>query len=154
MGWLAMCFAAFCAAVLGQLVLLRLGVVGNSVVAFVGFGAVVGIALMTVLFHFYPFDIALSGTLLYAFICELHTFLFTFAFSSVSANLLVRFGIAPMNRAEIDDLYDDRCMIQDRIAGLRGIALITVVDGRIAPTANGRALAFLFNAARAFFMHH
>jgi hypothetical protein len=151
--WLAYVLLAFFASVLGQMLLLRLRLLGNSFYAFLITGIAIGLGLMPLLFNFYSANIALSGTLLYAFLCELFIFSFTFIYSSVSANLLMRLGHRPMGRAEIDSLYDDRDMTRQRIDGLIHSALVEEAEMTLRITAKGKVLARVFDNARRLFAH-
>ena len=140
-------------AIAAQALLLRLRPQFNSVYVFVVIGTVVGVCLLAILFHFFTFNVALTGALLYAFLCELHIFTFTFAYSSISANLLVRLRHRPMDRNEVDSLYANDKMIQERIDGLRQNGFVEFSGGNVQGTAKGKRLAAIFNAARRFFGH-
>lgn len=153
MTWLVWAFGGFVLAVLGQSLILRSTALRNGVVAFVAAGMPVGLALMAVLLPNYPRDRAWAGTLLYAFLCELWIFVFSATLSSVSANLMLHLRVCAMRRDEIDQLYDNRGMIQRRIGWLRRIGAAVEKNGRLMPTARGRRLASLFDTLLDFFGH-
>lgn len=153
MGWLGFVGLTFATAVLGQNALIRLGLLGNAFNAFLTVGGSLGVALVVLMFLSYPVNTAVSGTIVYALLCELFIFAFTFVHSSVSANLLVRLDRRPMDRAEIDGLYDDRGMIQQRIDGLVRTGLLQEREGSLRATAKGVVLARAFDIFRRLFGH-
>lgn len=153
MNWIFYVVAAVATAVLGQMLLLRLQLISNSVQGFLISGVGIGLCLIVAIFRNYPVNIAFAGTLLYAFLCELHIFIFTMAYSSVSANLLIRLRHRAMTQAEIDQLYDDRAMIRERLEGLRHTGLIEASGDAWSVTSKGLRLARLVNATQGVFGH-
>lgn len=153
MGWLGWALGAFIFSVFAQCMILRLTKLRNGMLAFVIAAFPLGLALIAVLSGAYPADPAWAGVLLYAFLCELWMFVFSLTFSSVSASLLLHLHMRPMRRDKIDQLYDNRAMIQRRISWLGLIHAAVEKDGRLVPTEKGRKLAGLFDALRGFFGH-
>ena len=89
--WLGLTWIYFFAACLVHAVFCRCSLPGNSVVKFLGAGSLTGLGLINHEFHLYGHGTrAVSSVILYAFICELYLFLFTFVGTSVSASLLFK----------------------------------------------------------------
>jgi hypothetical protein len=125
----------------------------NSVYAFLTTGTVAGIGLLAIAYFNLSFNVGLSAILIYAFLCELHIFIFTFAYSSISANLLVQLRRQAMDIDQIDNLYADDAMVRERIDVLQQNGFIDSSGDHIATTAKGRRFTAIFNAARQFFGH-
>jgi hypothetical protein len=153
MNWLSWTFAAFIFAILGQALLLRGGVLRNSLIAFVTTGAPFGFALMAVLLPGHSISQALAGILLYAFLCEFWIFVFSSIFSSISATLMLNLRAGAMCRHKIDRLFDNRQMIRRRISWLRHVGAAIEKNDVLTPSEKGRHLLRLFDALRAFFGH-
>ena len=151
--WLAAGIAGFGTALIGQSLLLRATALRNGMVAFLLAGLPIGLVLILMLARHAGRDETIAGVLLYAFLCELWMWIFSAAFSSVSANLLLHLRSKNLTYDDIDLAYDDRQMILRRIEWLEHIGAIQALDGQLVPTRRGRALASLFNAVRAFFGH-
>jgi hypothetical protein len=153
MGWLGWVLLSYGVAVLGQTAILRWRVLGNSMVAFLVCAIPVGSAIVGALFNLCPLTPALSGTLLYGFLCEVWMFAFSSTFSSVSASLMLHLRAGAMRRDEIDQLYDNASMIRRRIGWLQAIGAAEETNSRLEPTRRGRRMASAFNAVRGFFGH-
>ena len=153
MGWLAYVLGAACLAIICQSLLLRLRMIKNSLAAILMTGSILGGWLMAVLFHSYSAIVAVSGTVLYGFLCELYIFFYTFTLSSVAANLLARLRERPMTRAEIDQLYNAEAMVQNRIRRLCEARMVEETKGRLSATPKGQRLAAKFDSVRRFFGH-
>lgn len=154
MGWLFGSISAFALAILSQAVLLRWFGVRHGIVAFVCGGVVIGLLLVASLVWLWPLYGAIAGTLLYAFLCELWMFILSVTFSSVAASLLMHLRMRPIALDDINRLFDDRVMIQNRIGWLTNIGAAVLHDGTLTATGAGKKLASLFNAFRSFFGHH
>lgn len=153
MAWLGYAFITFVVAVLSQAIVTRVGLLGNAFNSFMAVGGCLGVALMVQMFRYHTIDIAVAATLTYGLLCELFIFTFTFVGSTVSANLLIRISRRPMNRDEIDGLYDDREMIKQRIEGLINARLLAEQNGSLSVTARGAAITKGFYAAQRLFSH-
>lgn len=151
--WLLNVFGALAVAILGQYLLRRLELMRNPLAAFLLSGTVLGVWLMAVLYHGTTPTVMTTGTLLYALLCELYIFLFTFAYSSVSANLLVRLRGRILQRDVIDHLYESDAMVTQRVRGLIEVGLLTDTDGSIVATPRGKTVATIFATVRRFFGH-
>ncbi len=153
MGWLGLAIVAFGLALVGQTVLIRYFRRRHAIVAFVFAGIPIGLVLMIVLFSVWPSDRSISGTLLYAFLCELWMFILSVTFSSFAATLMMLLRRRPLTLDEINRLSDHRVIIQDRMTWLADIGAAVKHDGQLSPTGGGRKLAGIFNACRSFFGH-
>lgn len=151
--WLLTVPSAFVASILGQYLLRRTRLVRSPLLAFLLSGTLVGIWLIAVFHYMDTPTIAIAGTLLYAFLCELYIFLFSFAYSSISANLLVRLQDHPLERDAIDRLYDSNAMVARRVRDLIEVDFLTSENGSIVATPKGKMVAAVFVAVRRFFGH-
>ena len=125
----------------------------NSLYAFIFSGLVLGLGLIITLNYIFSNLAVMPSILLYAFLCELYIFLFTFASSSVSANLLVRLRGRSLERALIDRIYDSDQMITRRIDALAKNRLLERKDNIVIITSIGSRVVKLFNLLRHFFGH-
>lgn len=151
--WLLNVLGALVVAILGQYLLRRVQLVQNPLAAFLLSGTLLGLWLIAVLYHTDTPTIMVTGALLYAFLCEFYIFLFSFAYSSISANLLVRLQGHTLPRDVIDHLYDSEVMVTQRVQGLVQVGLLTEVDRSIVATPKGKKVAAVFAAVRHFFGH-
>jgi hypothetical protein len=94
-----------------------------------------------------------AAALLYAFCCELYIFLFTFAMSSITANLVARLSRCDMTDMDIEQLYDSRHMVATRLDRLIAVGLVTEHTGELRLTAEGRRMVRTFRRLRRFFRH-
>ena len=94
---------AFLTAVGCHAALLRLPLRGDSVTKFALAGGLVGLVLGLVVLALSPTLAGLAGLVLYAFVCEVYTFLFTLVGSSVSVQILLTLRGGPATAAELDD---------------------------------------------------
>lgn len=152
--WLILVLLSFFISISAQFLLLRSRKMSNPLKVFFLTGTLTGICLIAYTLSIFEFYITVSATFLYAFLCELYIFLFSFAYSSVSANLLVRLQGRSLEREVIDDLYDSDVMVTRRVEGLVRVGLLDHKKGIIIPTENGRMVAGIFNAFRRFFGHN
>ncbi len=94
-----------------------------------------------------------AGALVYAFCCELYIFLFTFAMSSITANLLGKLSRCDLTDADIEQLYDSRLMVATRLDRLIAVGLIIERPTGLQLTAKGARMVGTFNRLRGFFRH-
>ena len=154
MSWLIYPPAALAAAILAQALLLRVFRVRHGIVAFVCAGAAIGLVLIVTLATLWPLDATIAGTLAYAFLCELWMFILSVSFSSVAASLMMHLRLRPIALEEINHLYNDRVMVQNRIGWLTDIGAATTKESKLVATGGGQKMAALFDAFRSFFGHH
>lgn len=154
MGWLGLPIIAFALAITSQTVLVRRLRRRHAIVAFVGAGIPIGLVLIVALFFSTrSTDMSISGTLIYAFLCELWMFTLSVTFSSFAAKLMMLLRQRPLTFEEIDRLSDHRTIILDRMNWLADIGAAVKQNDSLIPTGGGRKLARLFNASRSFFGH-
>ncbi len=154
MDWLGLAIIAFTLAIIGQTVLVRWLHRRHAIVAFVCAGVPIGLVLIVALFFSTrSIDTSTSGTLIYAFLCELWMFTLSVTFSSFAAKLMMLLRRGPLTFEEIDRLSDHRSIILDRMNWLAHIGAAIKQNDKLMPTGGGRKLARLFNACRSFFGH-
>src|SRR5436190_3813349 len=104
-------------AVVGHAILCRAPIPLNRVTRYLLVGGLVGVCLVWWLVFRYGVAApqAWAGAAVYAFCGELYVFLFTFAMSSVTANLLAKLSRHDMTDQEIEQLYDSRQMVATRL---------------------------------------
>lgn len=126
--WFIISLVSFILAIIFHAVLSRLVPSANRVFLFLILGTAVGsglIYLNHINYNFFSIETAASA-LLYAFLCELYLFLFTFALASISANLLQHMSIRSLSASEIDAIYDSRKMVLNRYNRLISNGLIVM----------------------------
>jgi hypothetical protein len=94
-----------------------------------------------------------AGAAVYAFCCELYVFLFTFAMSSVTANLIARLSRYDMTDSDIEKLYDSRHMVATRLDRLVTVGLIEDLPSGLQLTTEGTRMVRIFRWLRDFFRH-
>jgi hypothetical protein len=142
---------AFLAVVACHATLLRLPVRGDSVTKFALAGGLVGLVLGMLVLAQSPTLVGLAGLVLYAFACEVYTFLFTLVGSSVSVQILLTLRGGPASATQIDAAYATAGMVEGRIAKLQAIGLLDPATGKA--TERGRLVVRVFLALRRFFRH-
>src|SRR5262245_54257590 len=137
--WIAGVFLGLVVAVVGHAALCRTSLPLNVVTRFLIVGGVVGICLVWWLIGRYGAAApeTWAAALVYAFCCELYIFLFTFAMSSITANLLGRLSQSGMTDADIEQLYDSRHMVTTRLDRLVAVGLIQESSTGLCLTARG-----------------
>jgi len=117
--WLLIAPAFALAAVVLHSVLTRLPIPGNVVVRFVAAAAISGVTLtaFVVAVHL-PVDQAISVVLIYLLMCELYTFLFTFAMTSVSVGLLLALRSGSNSEGDLEERYNATAMVEARMTRL------------------------------------
>lgn len=137
----------------GLYVILSRWIVGNGVLKFVFCGTIAGVGL--VLRQWLSVDLSnlVPSVLLYAFICELFIFFIAFVGSSVSVSLLLMLKGRPLSQPEIDRLYADEAMVDERIRKLEMTDFLEKAADPRKLTAKGRVLLSVFRMFRRFFRH-
>jgi len=142
---------------LGSLVLhaaaCRLQLSADRVIRFLLVGGAMGLVLLLLMAHrhgLYALE-TVAALLLYGFLCELYLFLFTMTLSSISANLLVRLRSGDMTLPEIEQRYDSRKMVRDRLDRLEGTGFLRYDGGRILIAEKGARFLSVFRFLRRFF---
>ena len=132
----------------------------NRVKSFIALGIPFGIILIIVCIAKYGMlsPSAWAPVFLFAFLCELYLFLFTFALASISANLLSNMYSKPMSFKDIELLYDERQMVLMRFNRLISSGLIVLIsvghEGEgYAVTAKGEKLLKILEYLRNAFKH-
>jgi hypothetical protein len=144
-------FAAVCAA---HSVWSHAGRPRNRVRSFLLIGCPVGILLgLSLWMCAQPRIQILSSLLVYALICELYLFLFTLTISSVSANLLLALRRQALTEVELEEQYDSRKMVAQRLARLEALGLLGRNSDRLRPTLSGLRATARWSAFRRFFRH-
>jgi hypothetical protein len=142
-------------AVVGHAVLCRAPIPLNRVTRFLLVGGLVGVCLVWWLVYRYGVAApqAWAGAAVYAFCCELYVFLFTFAMSSVTANLLAKLSRHDMTDQEIEQLYDSRQMVATRLDRLVAVGLVDEGPGGLSLSPEGTRLVRTFRRVRGLFLH-
>jgi hypothetical protein len=142
-------------AVVGHAVLCRAPVPLNGVTRFLLVGGLVGVCLLWWLLYRYGVAApqAWAGAAVYAFCCELYVFLFTFAMSSVTANLLAKLSRHDMTDTDIEELYGSRHMVATRLDRLVAVGLVDEVPSGLSLTPEGARMVRIFRRLRGLFRH-
>jgi hypothetical protein len=151
---------------LGALLCLMMAVVGHAVVCrapmplnvvtrFLLIGGLLGICLVWWLLNRYGATApqTWAGAVVYAFCCELYIFLFTFAMSSITANLLAKLSRSDMSDADIERLYDSRHMVATRLDRLVAVGLVDERPTGLLLTTKGERMFRAFHRLRGLFRH-
>src|SRR6266511_2997788 len=135
--------------------LCRLPIRLTGVTRFLITGGLVGACLVWWLFNRYGLTApqTWAGAVVYAFCCELYVFLFTFAMSSVTANLIARLSRYDMTDSDIEKFYDSRHMVATRLARLVTVGLIEDLPSGLRLTTEGARMVRTFRWLRDFFGH-
>jgi hypothetical protein len=142
-------------AAVGHAVICRAPMPLNVVTRFLLIGGLVGICLVWWLLNGWGATApqTWAGAMVYAFCCELYIFLFTFAMSSITANLMGRLSRCNMTDADIEELYDSRHMVATRLDRLVVIGLVDEGPAGLRLTTEGARLARIFRRLRRLFGH-
>jgi hypothetical protein len=142
-------------AVVGHAVLCRASVPLNGVTRFLLIGGLVGVCLVWWLLHRYGATApqTWAAAVVYAFCCELYVFLFTFAMSSVTANLLAKLSQRDMTDTDIEQLYDSCHMVATRLDRLVAIGLVDERPAGLRLTIEGARMVRTFRRLRGLFRH-
>src|SRR6266542_3879192 len=124
--WLVGALFALMIAVGGHAGFCRVSMPLNVVTRFLVTGGLVGACLVWWLVNWYGATApqTWAGALVYAFWCELYIFLFTFAMSSITANLVGRLSRCALTDTDIEQLYDSRDMVATRLDRLVAVGLV------------------------------
>jgi hypothetical protein len=96
---------------------------------------------------------AWAGAAAYAFACELYVFLFTFAMSSVTANLLAKLSRRDLTDKEIEQLYDSRHMVATRLDRLVTVGMVDEGPSGLSLSPEGARTVRTFRRLRGLFRH-
>jgi hypothetical protein len=153
--WFVGAFIGLIIAVVGHAGLCRASMPLNVVTRFLIAGGLVGACLVWWLLNRYgaPAPQTWAGAVVYAFCCELYIFLFTFAMSSITANLLGRLARINMTDTDIEQLYDSRYMVATRLDRLVAVGLIEDGPAGLRLTPEGARMVGIFRRLRRFFRH-
>jgi hypothetical protein len=153
--WFAGAFVGLMIAIAGHAGLCRASMPLNVVTRFLIAGGLAGASLLWWLVDRYGMTApqTWAAALVYAFCCELYIFLFTFAMSSVTANLLGRLSRCGMTDADIEQLYDSRHMVATRLDRMIAVGLIKEDSAGLSLTAKGTRMVAVFRHLRELFGH-
>jgi hypothetical protein len=153
--WFVGALLGLIVAVVGHAVVCRVPMPLNVVTRFLLIGGLVGIALVWWLLNGWGVTTpqAWAGAAVYAFCCELYIFLFTFAMSSITANLLTNLSRSEMNDADIEQLYDSRHMVATRLDRLVAVGLVDEGPSGLRLTTAGTRMVRAFDRLRSLFRH-
>jgi hypothetical protein len=155
MMWFVGVLVALVIAVVGHAGLCRASMPLNVVTRFLITGGLIGAGLVWWLISRYGATApqTWAGALVYAFCCELYVFLFTFAMSSITANLIARLSRYDMTDLDIEKLYDSRHMVATRLDRLVTVGLIEDLPSGLRLTTEGTRMVRTFRWLRDFFGH-
>jgi hypothetical protein len=94
-----------------------------------------------------------AGAMVYALSCELYIFLFTFALTSITANLVGKLSRCDLTDTDIEQLYDSRHMVATRLDRLIAIGLVVERPAGLQLTRKGARMACTLSRLRGFFRH-
>ncbi|MDX2097257.1 MAG: hypothetical protein SFW36_05730 [Leptolyngbyaceae cyanobacterium bins.59] len=152
MVWIVWVVGSFVGAVLGHALACRLPLPGNILFRFLVVGGGIGLILASLLWQTYGFGLETwAALLLYAFICELYIFVFTFVASSVSVSLLMILDRQSFKLDEIDQYYSSEGMVEGRLEKLLKVGLITSSPSGYVLTLKSQVLTAIFDPLRQFF---
>jgi hypothetical protein len=153
--WFAGAFAGLMIAIAGHAGICRASMPLNVVTRFLIAGGLAGVCLLWWLVDRYGMTApqTWAAALLYAFCCELYIFLFTFAMSSVTANLVGRLSRCNMTDADIEQLYDSRHMVATRLDRLLAVGLVEERPAGLRLTTEGARMVRTFRLLRGLFRH-
>jgi predicted transcriptional regulator len=152
MTWIAWTLAAFPLSAAGHAMLSRIPLPGNAVAKFLGVGGVVGLILVMRLFYRDGLSLPLLAAIaLYAFLCELYIFAFTFVISSVSVAILCDLKISHVMRHTNESNGEE--MTARRLRRLKENGFLIEEHGRYLLTKKGRFLVSSMRFLRRTFRH-
>jgi hypothetical protein len=153
--WFAGAVLALMIAVIAHAGLCRESIPVDGVTRFLITGGLVGAGLVWWLVDRYGASApqTWAGAIVYAFFCELYIFLFTFAMTSITANLLGRLSRCDLTDTDIEQLYDSRHMVATRLDRLIAIGLVVERPKGLQLTSKGARMARTFCHLRGLFRH-
>jgi hypothetical protein len=153
--WVVGALLGLVISVIGHAALCRAPISPNGVTRFLLVGGLVGICLVGWLISRYDMTApqTWAAAALYAFGCELYVFLFTFAMSSVTANLLGRLSRHDMTDADIEQLYNSRHMVATRLDRLVAVGLVEERPAGLRLSPEGSRMVHIFQQLRRLFRH-
>jgi|HubBroStandDraft_1064217.scaffolds.fasta_scaffold97150_2 hypothetical protein len=152
--WVSLCLAYFVLAAWLHAAVRRMRPGANTVAVFLVVGAASGIALVISLRSIanLPVLCVAAGAFLYAFLCELYIFAFTFAFGSVSAEVLLAHLDGGLTARDGSAASQD-VMIRRRLSGMCASGLLLERSGAYEITGKGRLAARADRVLGGFFRH-
>ncbi len=152
--WAIWAVVYLCVAVAVHMVVCRLPMEWNIVAKFLGVGGFLGLSLVVHEIWLYGIRIeAISALLLYACLCELYIFLFALVSSSISVSLLIRLRSGDLTLKDIDSLYSNAFMVEQRLEKLLATGLVHRRPQGYVVTEQGRRLVRCFGVLRVVFRH-
>jgi hypothetical protein len=153
--WFAGALLSLMVAVVGHAGFCRASLPLNVVTRFMLAGGLVGVCLVWWLLNRYGATApqTWAGAAVYAFCCELYIFLFTFAMSSITANLLGKLWRGDMTDTDLERLYDSRHMVATRLDRLVAVDLVDERPTGLGLTAEGARMVRIFRLLRSLFRH-
>jgi hypothetical protein len=153
--WLVGTLLALTIAMVAHAVLCRASMPLNSVTQFVITASLVSSCLLWWLFDRYGVTApqTWAGATVYALCCEFYVFLFTFAMSSITANLLSNLSRRDMTDTDIEKIYESRHMVATRLDRLVAIGLVDEGPTGLRLTAAGARMVRAFRLLRSLFRH-
>jgi len=153
--WCVAAFLALMLAVTGHASLRGASVPLDVVARFLLTGGVIGAGLVWWLVSRYGVSATQTwaGAMVYAACCELYIFLFTFAMTSITANLIGKLSRRDLADTDIEQLYDSRDMVATRLDRLIAIGLVIERPTGLQLTTKGARLARIFYHLRGLFRH-
>ena len=152
--WAARVLGSFFIMLAVHALLCRIAIPGNSVIKFFCAGFLAGLGLIVQLVRYYGCDVRiLSPVFLYAFICEVYVFLFTFVGTSVSASLLFSLKEKPLSLDQIEKVYSSHGMVEQRIQKLIQEGLLGSSSAGRVVTKKGQRVLSAFRTLQSFFGH-
>ena len=119
---------------------------------FLGVGSIVGIAATAWTWSTQPLPTVLAMALFYAAVCEFHLIVTTIVMTSISASLLMRLRVQSLPMNQLEQLYNERDMVDLRLQRLMSQGFIEQLsENRFAITRKGRRLHMLLGTIRTWF---
>jgi hypothetical protein len=144
--------AAFAFAVIVHAAWARSSARINPIAAFCASGLVLGLMLAAWLLRQYGLSIAMAADLsLYAFLCELYIFLFTFVISSLSIEILMQLRPGAKRRTTASAAGSD--LTNGRLLALETNGFLVSRNGMPTLTRKGKSAVAAYRALRGFFRH-
>lgn len=124
----------------------------NALIKFIILGCICGIYAMILLFQNWGFSTEfISGTLAFAFSCELYIFVFNFVGTSVSVSIVLKTLNKDIKISELQSDYSGKAMVTSRINRLQKNHLLTPTPQGLQISQKGGRLVSKFNKFHEFF---
>jgi hypothetical protein len=153
--WSVGAFLALILAVIGHASLRGVPLPLDVVARFLLTGGIIGAGLVWWLVSRYGVSATQTwaGAMVYAACCELYIFLFTFAMTSITANLIGKLSRRDLTETDIEELYDSRDMVASRLDHLIAIGLVVERPTGLQLTTKGARMVRIFYQLRGLFRH-